>query len=235
MNANDLTLKVVDLVKTYKLGPIEVPAVCGVSCEVKRGEFVAITGPSGCGKSTFMHLIGCLDKPTSGQIYLDGDNVAGFDDNQLAAIRNKKIGFVFQSFNLLPRLNAEKNVSLPLYYADIRAEERDRRAHAGLDQVGLEKRAHHKPAEMSGGERQRIAIARALINDPAIMLADEPTGNLDSKTSVDIMRIFQDINKKGATIIVVTHEPDIVRYAKRVIKLKDGHIIGDEPVEQVTI
>ena len=235
MNENDLTLKVVDLFKTYKLGKIEVPAVCGVSCEVKRGEFVAITGPSGCGKSTFMHLIGCLDKPTSGQIYLDGDNVAGFDDNQLAAIRNKKIGFVFQSFNLLPRMNAEKNVSLPLYYADIRADERDMRAHAMLDQVGLEKRAHHKPAEMSGGERQRIAIARALINNPAIMLADEPTGNLDSKTSVDIMRIFQDINKKGATIIVVTHEPDIVRYAKRVIKLKDGSILGDEPVEQVII
>jgi putative ABC transport system ATP-binding protein len=235
LSANDLTLKVVDLFKTYTLGKIEVPAVCGVSCEVKRGEFVAITGPSGCGKSTFMHLIGCLDKPTSGKIYLDGDNVAEFDDNQLAAIRNKKIGFVFQSFNLLPRMNAEKNVSLPLYYADIRAEERDSRAHAMLDQVGLENRAHHKPAEMSGGERQRIAIARALINNPAIMLADEPTGNLDSKTSVDIMRIFQDINKKGATIIVVTHEPDIVLYAKRVIKLKDGHIIGDEPVKQVVI
>lgn len=235
MSANDITLKVVDLCKTYKLGQIEVPAVCGVSCEVKRGEFVAITGPSGCGKSTFMHLIGCLDKPTEGKIYLDGDNVADFDDNQLAKIRNKKIGFVFQSFNLLPRLNAEKNVALPLYYADIHAEERDSRAHAMLDQVGLEKRAHHKPAEMSGGERQRIAIARALINNPAIMLADEPTGNLDSKTSVDIMKIFQDINKKGATIIVVTHEPDIVRYTKRVIKLRDGHIIGDEPVEQIII
>jgi putative ABC transport system ATP-binding protein len=235
LNANDITLKVVELSKTYKLGNIEVPAVCGVSCEVKRGEFVAITGPSGCGKSTFMHLIGCLDKPTTGQIYLDGDNVADFDDNQLAAIRNKKIGFVFQSFNLLPKMNAEKNVSLPLYYADVRADERDRRAHSMLDQMGLEKRAHHKPAEMSGGERQRIAIARALINNPAIMLADEPTGNLDSKTSVDIMRIFQDINKKGATIVVVTHEPDIVRYTKRVIKLRDGIIIGDEKVEQVII
>ena len=235
MNANDITLKVVELSKTYKLGNIEVPAVCGVSCEVKRGEFVAITGPSGCGKSTFMHLIGCLDKPTTGQIYLDGDNVADFDDNQLAAIRNKKIGFVFQSFNLLPKMNAEKNVSLPLYYADVRADERDRRAHSMLDQMGLEKRAHHKPAEMSGGERQRIAIARALINNPAIMLADEPTGNLDSKTSVDIMRIFQDINKKGATIVVVTHEPDIVRYTKRVIKLRDGSIVGDEKVDQVII
>lgn len=235
MNANDLTLKVVDLRRTYKLGKIEVPAVCGVSCDVRKGEFVAITGPSGCGKSTFMHLIGCLDRPTGGEIYLDGDNVAGFNDNRLAAIRNKKIGFVFQAFNLLPRMNAEKNVSLPLYYADIRPDERDRRAHAMLDQVGLEKRAHHKPAEMSGGERQRIAIARALINNPAIILADEPTGNLDSKTSVDIMRIFQDINKKGATIIVVTHEPDIVRYAKRVIKLRDGSIIGDEKVDQVAI
>jgi putative ABC transport system ATP-binding protein len=235
LSVNDITLRVVDLCRTYKLGNIEVPAVIGVSCEVKKGEFVAITGPSGCGKSTFMHLIGCLDKPISGKIYLDGDNVANFDDNQLAAVRNKKIGFVFQSFNLLPRLNAEKNVSLPLYYADIRSEERDRRSHEMLDQVGLENRAHHKPAEMSGGERQRIAIARALINDPAIILADEPTGNLDSKTSVDIMRIFQEINKKGATIIVVTHEPDIVLYAKRVIKLKDGHIIGDEPVKQVII
>ena len=235
MNSNDLTLQVVNLSKTYKLGKFEVPAVCGVSCEVKKGEFVAITGPSGCGKSTFMHLIGCLDRPTSGEIYLDGENVARFDDYRLAAIRNKKIGFVFQAFNLLPKMNAEKNVSLPLYYADIRPEERDRRAHAMLDEVGLEKRAHHKPAEMSGGERQRIAIARALINDPSIMLADEPTGNLDSKTSVDILRIFQDINKKGATIIIVTHEPDIVRYAKRVIKLKDGRIIGDEKIEQVII
>jgi putative ABC transport system ATP-binding protein len=235
LSANDLTLRVVELVKTYKLGKIEVPAVCGVSCEVKNGEFVAITGPSGCGKSTFMHLIGCLDRPTSGEIYLDGENIAGFDDYRLAMIRNKKIGFVFQAFNLLPRLNAEKNVSLPLYYADIGPEERDRRAHSMLDQVGLEKRAHHKPAEMSGGERQRIAIARALINDPSLILADEPTGNLDSKTSVDIMRIFQEINKKSATIIVVTHEPDIVRYAKRVIKLKDGIIIGDEKVEQVII
>lgn len=235
MSANDITLRVIDLSKTYTLANIEVPAVCGVSCEVKRGEFVAITGPSGCGKSTFMHLIGCLDKPTAGKIFLDGDNVADFDDNQLAKIRNKKIGFVFQSFNLLPRMNAEKNVALPLYYADIRTEERDSRAHAMLEQVGLEKRAHHKPAEMSGGERQRIAIARALINDPAIILADEPTGNLDSKTSIDIMRIFQDINKKGATIVVVTHEPDIVRYARRVIKLRDGQIIGDEPVAQVII
>jgi len=235
LSANDLTLKVVDLQKTYKLGHIEVPAVCGVSCEIKKGEFVAITGPSGCGKSTFMHLIGCLDKPTSGKIFLDGDNVADFDDNQLAAIRNKKIGFVFQSFNLLPRLNAEKNVALPLYYADIKADERDRRGHDMLNQVGLGPRAHHKPAEMSGGERQRIAIARALINNPAIILADEPTGNLDSKTSVDIMKIFQDINKQGATIIVVTHEPDIVRYTKRVIKLKDGKILGDEKIEQVII
>jgi putative ABC transport system ATP-binding protein len=226
---------VVDLQRIYKLGAIEVPAVCGVTCEVKRGEFVAITGPSGCGKSTFMHLIGCLDRPTSGQIYLDGENVAAFDDKQLAVIRNKKIGFVFQSFNLLAKLNAEKNVSLPLYYADIKADERDRRAHAMLDQVGLENRAHHKPAEMSGGERQRIAIARALINDPAIILADEPTGNLDTKTSVDILRIFQDINKKGATIMLVTHEPDIVRYTKRVIKLRDGRLIGDEKVEQIII
>ncbi len=235
MSANDLTLRVVDLSKTYTLGKIEVPAVCGVSCEVKRGEFVAITGPSGCGKSTFMHLVGCLDKPTSGKIFLDGDNVAELDDNQLAKIRNKKIGFVFQSFNLLPKLDAEKNVALPLYYADIKTEERGERARAMLDEVGLEKRAHHKPAEMSGGERQRIAIARALINDPAMILADEPTGNLDSKTSIDIMRIFQAINKRGATIVVVTHEPDIVMYARRVIKLKDGHIIGDEPVAQVII
>jgi putative ABC transport system ATP-binding protein len=235
LSANNVTLKVVDLCRTYKLGPIEVSAVCGVSCEVKRGEFVAITGPSGCGKSTFMHLIGCLDRPTKGEIFLDGENVAAFDDNQLAKVRNKKIGFVFQSFNLLPKLNAEKNVSLPLYYADIKSEERDRRAHEMLDQVGLGNRAHHKPTEMSGGERQRIAIARALINNPAIILADEPTGNLDTKTSVDIMRIFQDINKKGATIILVTHEPDIVLYAKRVIKLRDGAIIADEKIDQVII
>lgn len=232
MSENSVTLRVNELVKTYKLGKVEVPALRGVSLEVKKGEFVSITGPSGCGKSTLMHLIGCLDRPTNGEIFLDGANVSTLDDNQLAEIRNKKIGFVFQSFNLLPKLNAEKNVALPLYYYGIRRDQRDEMAHKLLNTLSLGDRAHHKPAELSGGEGQRIAIARALINDPSIILADEPTGNLDTKTSRDIMKILQDINRKGATILVVTHEPDIVTYTKRVIRLRDGRIISEDKVDQ---
>ena len=232
MSENSVTLRVNELVKTYKLGKVEVPALRGVSLEVKKGEFVSITGPSGCGKSTLMHLIGCLDRPTNGEIFLDGANVSTLDDNQLAEIRNKKIGFVFQSFNLLPKLNAEKNVALPLYYYGIRREQRDEMAHKFLDTLALGDRAHHKPAELSGGEGQRIAIARALINDPSIILADEPTGNLDTKTSQDIMKILQDINRRGATILVVTHEPDIVTSTKRVIRLRDGRIISEDKVDQ---
>jgi len=235
LSDKEAILHVHDLTKTYKLGKIDVPALKGITTHVERGEFVAITGPSGCGKSTFMHLIGCLDRPTSGEILINEVKVSTLDDNSLANIRNKMIGFVFQAFNLLPRLNAEKNVALPLYYYGIKKEQRDETAHKMLDTVGLGDRAHHKPAELSGGERQRVAIARALVNDPSIILADEPTGNLDTKSSEDIMKIFQELNDKGATIIIVTHEPDIVRYAKRVIRLRDGKMVGDERMEQIRL
>jgi putative ABC transport system ATP-binding protein len=233
MSDKDVILSVCDLVKIYRLGKVDVPALRGVSLNIERGEFAAITGPSGCGKSTFMHLIGCLDRPTSGEIIIDDVNVSTLDDNELASIRNKKIGFVFQAFNLLPKLTAIKNVELPLYYYGVKKEARESKSIEMLKLVGLENRVTHKPPEISGGERQRIAIARALVNDPSILLADEPTGNLDSKTGEDIMRIFQKLNDRGATIILVTHEADIVRFTKRVIRLRDGQVVGDEKVEQV--
>jgi putative ABC transport system ATP-binding protein len=220
MSDKDVILSVCDLVKIYRLGKVDVPALRGVSLNIERGEFAAITGPSGCGKSTFMHLIGCLDRPTSGEIIIDDVNVSTLDDNELASIRNKKIGFVFQAFNLLPKLTAIKNVELPLYYYGVKKEARESKSIEMLKLVGLENRVTHKPPEISGGERQRIAIARALVNDPSILLADEPTGNLDSKTGEDIMRIFQKLNDRGATIILVTHEADIVRFTKRVIRLR---------------
>ena len=232
MNDKESILNVRDLTKIYKLGKVEVPALRGITLKVGSGEFVAITGPSGCGKSTFMHLIGCLDRPTSGEIYIQQVRVSTLNDDALASIRNKMIGFVFQAFNLLPKLDAEKNVELPLYYYGVKKVERERKSLEMLKLLGLENRATHKPTEISGGERQRIAIARALVNDPIFMLADEPTGNLDSKTSEDIMRVFQGLNDKGVTIIMVTHEADIVRYTKRVVRLRDGLIVGDEKIEQ---
>ena len=232
MNDNNAILRINDLTKIYKLGKVEVPALRGISLQVNKGEFVSITGPSGCGKSTFMHLIGCLDKPTSGEIFIDKVKVSTLADDALASIRNKMIGFVFQSFNLLPKLTAEKNIELPLYYFGVKKEERAKKALEMLKVIGLENRATHKPPEISGGERQRIAIARALVNDPRIMLADEPTGNLDTKTSEDIMKVFQTLNDSGVTIIIVTHEPDIVKYTKRVVRLRDGQVIGDEKLEQ---
>jgi putative ABC transport system ATP-binding protein len=235
MSDKDVILSVRGLVKTYRLGKVDVPALRGVSLKIERGEFVAITGPSGCGKSTFMHLIGCLDRPTSGEIIINNVKVSTLDDNELASIRNKKIGFVFQAFNLLPKLTAIKNVELPLYYYGVKKESRESRSVEMLKLVGLENRVTHKPPEISGGERQRIAIARALVNDPSILLADEPTGNLDSKTGEDIMKIFQKLNDKGATIILVTHEADIVRYTKRVIRLRDGQLVGDDKVEQIRL
>lgn len=231
----DAILHVHDLTKTYRLGKVEVPALRGITLHIEKGEFVAITGPSGCGKSTFMHLIGCLDRPTSGEIMIQQVNVSTLDDDSLASIRNKMIGFVFQSFNLLPKLSAQKNVELPLYYYGIKKEERERRALKMLGLVGLGNRVTHKPTEISGGERQRIAIARALINNPIFMLADEPTGNLDTKTSEDIMKVFQTLNDKGVTIIIVTHEADIVRYTKRVVRLRDGQLVGDEQLQQVRL
>ncbi|MFH1576369.1 MAG: ABC transporter ATP-binding protein [Candidatus Margulisiibacteriota bacterium] len=228
-------VKVENLRKTYVLGQVKVPALRGLSFEIQKNEFVSITGPSGCGKSTLMHLIGCLDHPNSGAVYLDGTNVSKLNDNQLAEIRNKKIGFVFQTFNLLSRLSALENVELPLIYGYFSPKEMKERSMAMLEKVGLAHRAEHRPPEMSGGERQRVAIARALVIDPAIILADEPTGNLDSKSSEEIMAIFQGLNNEGATIIMVTHEHDIANCTKRTIQLKDGQILSDQLVKQTII
>jgi len=225
-------VKVEELKKTYILGKVNVPALQGISFEVNKEEFVSITGPSGCGKSTLMHLIGCLDHPSSGSVYLDATNVSQLDDNQLAEIRNKKIGFVFQTFNLLPRMSAIENVELPLIYGNLSPAKMTEMGMQMLDKVGLKHRAGHRPPELSGGERQRVAIARALVIDPSIILADEPTGNLDSKSSEEIMAIFQQLNREGVTIIMVTHEHDIACCTKRNIHLKDGKVLSDEPVKQ---
>jgi putative ABC transport system ATP-binding protein len=216
------------ITKTYKNGLLEVPVLHGIDLTIERGEYVAIMGPSGSGKSTMMNIIGCLDRPTSGSYRLDGQDVSNLDDNALAAIRLKKLGFVFQGFNLLARTDALKNVSLPLFYAGIRGAERQRRARAVLEEVGLGDRAHHKPNELSGGQQQRVAIARALINDPAVLLADEPTGNLDQKTSADIMALFDQLHERGRTIVMVTHDENVARNARRIIRLLDGLIVADE-------
>lgn len=217
-----------NLVKNYKIGTIVVRALRSVSVDIKRNEYVAIMGPSGSGKSTLMNIIGCLDTPTDGSYILNGTDVSKLEDNQLAEIRNKEIGFVFQTFNLLPRYNAFENVMLPMVYAGKSKAERIARAEEVVESVGLSDRALHKPNELSGGQKQRVAVARALVNNPSIILADEPTGNLDSKTSVDIMNLFDDIHKKGNTIILVTHEEDIARHAHRILRLRDGEIESDE-------
>ena len=225
-------LRVQDLVKTYQVGDVAVRALRGVTLDVAAGEFVAVVGPSGSGKSTFMHILGCLDRPTSGAYWLEDRDVSRLNDDELSAIRNRQIGFVFQGFNLLPRTSAVENVELPLLYATqkVSAADRRRRALAALDAVGLADRAEHHPNQLSGGQQQRVAIARALLNNPSMLFADEPTGNLDSRTSVEVMDIFQRLKEeRGITIILITHEQQVAEYGSRIIAFKDGQIVSDQP------
>jgi len=227
-------IAVKNLVKTYIVGEVEVRALRGVNLDVLRGEFLAVTGPSGSGKSTFMHIVGCLDRPTAGQYFLDGQDVSRMSKDALAAVRNRKIGFVFQGFNLLSRTSALDNVELPLLYGSgLRAAERHKRAMEMLGAVGLGNRADHHPNQLSGGQQQRVAIARALINNPSIVLADEPTGNLDSKTSIEVMDIFQRLNReRGITVVLITHEHDIAEYGSRIVSFRDGLVVADKPVQR---
>jgi putative ABC transport system ATP-binding protein len=221
-------IRLTNIARRYEMGHETIHALRDVSLQIERGEYVAIMGPSGSGKSTLMNLLGCLDTPSAGEFILNESKVSEMDDNELAEIRNKEIGFVFQSFNLLPRSDALHNVELPLIYAGISAEERKEKALSALQHVGLGDRIHHRPNEMSGGQRQRVAIARALVNDPSIILADEPTGNLDSKTGEEILALFEALSEKGNTIIVVTHEEEVARHARRIVRIRDGLIASDE-------
>jgi putative ABC transport system ATP-binding protein len=219
-----------NITKIYEIGTVQVPALRGISMVVDKNEYIALMGPSGSGKSTLMNLIGCLDTPTSGEYLFEGKDVSRFTDDQLAEIRNKKIGFVFQNFNLIPRSNVFHNVELPMIYAGETSSKRKKLTLEAIEKVGLTDRMHHKPNELSGGQRQRVAIARALVNNPSIILADEPTGNLDTKTGEEIMAIFEDLYKAGNTIILVTHEEDIASHARRVVRLRDGHVEIDEKI-----
>lgn len=232
---NDIIINIENVAKTYQMGTETVHALRSVSLNIRKNEYIAIMGPSGSGKSTMMNIVGCLDTPTKGTYLFENENVATMNDNELADIRNRKIGFVFQTFNLLARASTLKNVELPLVYAGVKKDERQQRAFAALESVGLQDRTHHKPNELSGGQRQRVAIARALVTKPSIILADEPTGNLDSKTGVEIMRLFGELWKSGNTVILVTHEEDIARHAHRIVRIRDGMIESDttnpSPVE----
>ncbi|MBI4540142.1 MAG: ABC transporter ATP-binding protein [Gemmatimonadetes bacterium] len=232
---SEAVIRTGSLTKDYELGAETIHALRGVDLEVERGEFVAVMGPSGSGKSTLMNLLGCLDTPTAGEYWLNGQLVSQLSDDELARIRNREIGFVFQTFNLLPRASALHNVELPLIYAGVSAKERQRRAMEKLRQVGLGDRVGHRPSELSGGQRQRVAIARSLVNNPALLLADEPTGNLDSETSREIMELLRDLNAQGQTILLVTHERDIAAYARRQVHLRDGHIERDFVVEEAGV
>ncbi len=229
-SAGPLVIEIDAVTKVYEMGTETIHALRGVSLKIRRNEYLAIMGPSGSGKSTMMNMLGCLDTPTTGKYEFNGKNVALMDDDELAIIRNREIGFVFQTFNLLPRSDSLRNVELPLIYAGVPAEERRERARIALENVGLGERLHHRPNELSGGQRQRVAIARALVNNPSIVLADEPTGNLDSKTGEEIMALLESLYCEGHTIILVTHEPDIAEHARRVVRLRDGLIESDGPV-----
>ena len=227
---NTPVINVTNVSKIYSMGSIEVPALGGISCQIQKGEMVAIMGPSGSGKSTLMNILGCLDQPTSGTYELDGESVTEAADDKLAEIRNRKVGFVFQTYNLLPRASAITNVELPLLYGNV--PDRKNRAIEALQRVGLADRSQHKPNELSGGEQQRVGIARALTNNPAIVLADEPTGNLDSRTSQQIMGIFQNLNREGITVILVTHERDVALYTQRILHIRDGLLEREEPISK---
>ncbi len=224
-------LEVKDVVKIYKTGEISFKALKGVTLKIQKGEFTSIMGPSGSGKSTFMNILGCLDKMDEGSYILNNKDVSNLKDDDLALIRNRDIGFVFQSFNLLPRMTVLENVELPMIYAGIAENERKERAIDALQKVGLKERINHRPNEISGGQKQRVAIARAIVNNPAVLMADEPTGNLDTKSTLEILKIFQDLNKEGSTIIMVTHEVDVAKYTKRIVKFRDGEIVSDESVK----
>lgn len=221
-------IELTDITKTYRMGEVEICALCGVSLRVGPGELIAVMGPSGSGKSTLMNVIGCLDRPTAGSYRFEGREISDLTDDELAAVRNIKIGFVFQSFNLLPRFSALKNVEVPLIYSGVSGRLRRERAVPVLERVGLGERMHHKPSELSGGQQQRVAIARALVNNPPLLLADEPTGNLDSRSGEEILNIITDLNKQGVTIMIVTHDRDVAARCKRIINLKDGRIVADQ-------
>jgi len=235
MNSSPYVIDVRNVTKTYRSGSLEVEALRGVTFTIEHGEYVAIMGPSGSGKSTLMNVLGCLDRATSGTYLLDGVDVSQLDDNALASIRLKKLGFVFQGFNLLARTDAVKNVALPLFYAGVPPRERSAAAQKQLAEVGLADRGKHKSNELSGGQQQRVAIARALVNDPAVLLADEPTGNLDSKTSVEILALFERLNAAGRTIIVVTHDENVASHAKRILRVLDGLVVSDEPPARLSL